>query len=131
MSSLTPETATQVLTQLIQESNVFRGALTPELLEQVADCIEAGADRQEIIYRLRKTRSLAILRLWGTILTRLEETDGTATSWVDPTEIATLPENDQACLNDVYEELIKDIPSIEHFTLTIRSSPEQTIFFSR
>ena len=131
MSSLTPETATQVLTQLIQESNVFRGTLTSELLEQVADCIEAGADRQEIIYRLRKTRSLALLRLWGTILTRLEETDGTAASWVDPIEITELPEHDQARLNDVYEELIKDIPSIERFTLTIRSSPEQTISFSR
>jgi phosphoesterase RecJ-like protein len=71
---LTPEIATLFLTGLIVDTGSFQHTNTsPKALEFAADLLERGAKQQEIIQNVYKTKQLSTLKLWGRVLSRIEE----------------------------------------------------------
>jgi bifunctional oligoribonuclease and PAP phosphatase NrnA len=65
--------ATLLLAGMITDTGSFQHAnTTPKCLDTAADLIEMGARQQEIIKNLFKTRRITTLRLWGRILSRVQ-----------------------------------------------------------
>jgi phosphoesterase RecJ-like protein len=70
---VTEDIATLLLAGLITDTGSFQHSnTTPKALDTAAELIELGARQQEIIKHLFKTKSLATLRLWGKVLTKLQ-----------------------------------------------------------
>lgn len=73
-SLLTEDVATALLTGIITDTNSFQNQnTTPKSLTVAAQLVAANANREEIIRRIYKTRSLATLRLWGRVLSNIHD----------------------------------------------------------
>lgn len=69
--------ATSLLAGIIAETNSFQHTRTsPQTFLKASELIGLGADQQEIIKHLFKTKSLTMLKLWGRALARLEQRAG-------------------------------------------------------
>jgi bifunctional oligoribonuclease and PAP phosphatase NrnA len=67
------DVATALLTGIIADTGSFQNAnTTPKSLTVAAQLVGLGARRQEIIKQLFKTKSLAMLKLWGQILANVQ-----------------------------------------------------------
>ncbi len=66
------DTATLLLTGLVTDTGSFQHSnTTPEAFEVAADLLDRGARQQEIIKHIFKTKSLATLKLWGRVLSKM------------------------------------------------------------
>ena len=66
--------ATQLLTGIISETESFQHVrTTPQTFLKASQLVSLGANQQEIISRLYKTKSLWLLKLWGRVLARLQQ----------------------------------------------------------
>ena len=112
---LDAEIATALLTGIIFDTGSFQNAnTTPKSFTVAAQLVAAGARQQEIIKHLFKTKQLSTLRLWGSILARIQEDVDHRFVWstatkadlekfqADPTETA-----------GVVDELLKTVPNID------------------
>lgn len=67
------DVATLLLVGIITDTGSFQHSNTsPEAFEVAADLLERGARQQEIIKHIFKTKSLATLKLWGRVLSKLQ-----------------------------------------------------------
>lgn len=79
---LDADVATCLLTGLIFDTGSFQNAnTTPKSLTVAAQLVAAGAEQQEIIRYLFKTRTLATLRLWGRALSYIKEDQPYRFAW--------------------------------------------------
>ncbi|AKM84981.1 MAG: phosphoesterase RecJ domain-containing protein, phosphoesterase RecJ domain-containing protein [candidate division Kazan bacterium GW2011_GWA1_50_15] len=77
-----PGVATCLLTGIIADTGSFQNAnTTPKSLTVAAQLVGFGAQQQEIIRHLFKTKSLAQLKLWGQVLARIQFDFGTKFAW--------------------------------------------------
>ena len=66
------DVATLLLVGIITDTGSFQHSNTsPEAFEVAADLLERGARQQEIIKEIFKTKSLATLKLWGRVLSKI------------------------------------------------------------
>ncbi len=73
---ITPDIAQCLLTGLIAATNSFQTPqVTPETLKLASDMIVAGAKQQEIVTHLYRTKDLDKLKIWGRVLSRLQQVD--------------------------------------------------------
>ncbi|MEJ0021627.1 MAG: hypothetical protein WDN47_03520 [Candidatus Doudnabacteria bacterium] len=74
-SSLLDENiATQLLTGIITETNSFQHIrTTPQTFLKASQLVSLGANQQEIVGHLYKSKSLGLLKLWGRVLARLKQ----------------------------------------------------------
>lgn len=87
---LDADIATCLLTGLLTDTNSFQNTnTTPKSLTVAAQLVAAGARQQEIIEKVFKTKKLATLKLWGKILSNLQEEPELKFAWttVDETEM--------------------------------------------
>ncbi len=81
--------ATALLAGMIAKTRSFRTAgVTPKTLQTSSELVALGARREDIVHGLWRTKSVAMLRLWGKALTRLEQDATRGLVW------ATLTRND-------------------------------------
>lgn len=74
--------ATALLTGMIAKTKSFQSpAVTPRALTIASHLVSSGARRDEIIRNLYQTKSLAVLRLWGRALTRLQSSPDQRYIW--------------------------------------------------
>jgi bifunctional oligoribonuclease and PAP phosphatase NrnA len=67
------DVATLLLVGIITDTGSFQHTNTsPEAFEVAADLLERGARQQEIIKHIFKTKSLATLKLWGRVLSKIK-----------------------------------------------------------
>lgn len=79
---LDKEIATALLTGLTAETESFQTySTTPEVFGIASILCDAGANQQEIIRYLFKTKSLAALNLWGRVLARLKQNNDKRLVW--------------------------------------------------
>ena len=79
---LDAEIATALLTGITAETESFQTyATTPEVFGIASKLCNAGANQQEIIRYLFKTKSLSALNLWGRVLARLKQSDDKKIVW--------------------------------------------------
>ena len=66
------DVATLLLVGIITDTGSFQHSnTTPEAFEVAADLLDRGARQQEIIKHIYKTKSLASLKLWGRVLSKI------------------------------------------------------------
>ncbi len=67
------DVATLLLVGIITDTGSFQHSNTsPEAFEVAADLLERGARQQEIIKHIFKTKSMATLKLWGRVLSKIQ-----------------------------------------------------------
>lgn len=104
--------ATCLLAGIIAKTKSFKTQnITPQVLAISSQLIAMGAKRDEIVNRLYRSRSLNVLKLWGRVLARLNNSPENTLVWSVLTnadfEKTDATEND---LNEVIDELIINIP---------------------
>lgn len=72
-SLIDEDVATLLLTGLVTDTGSFQHSnTTPDAFEVAADLLDRGARQQEIIKHIFKTKSLATLKLWGRVLSKIQ-----------------------------------------------------------
>lgn len=109
---LTPDVATCLLAGIVAKTRAFRTPnLHPETLERAAKLVALGGRREEVVYGIWRTRSVASLRLWGAALSRLESDPASGLVWTFLTETDLLEaKSDLDATDGVVEELIRYAP---------------------
>ncbi len=104
--------ATALLAGMIAKTNSFKShRVTPKTLKVAGELMALGANRDLIMERLYKTRSVETLRLWGRALTRLQSDKERGITWTALTKQDFISANaDESALNNILEELIATSP---------------------
>lgn len=103
--------ATALLTGIITDTGSFQNAnTTPKSLTIAAQLVAAGGDREDIIKRIYKTRTLSTLRLWGRALTNIHDEKAYGFVWsrlskADFMEVAAAEDES----GGVIDELLKTV----------------------
>ncbi|PCI24011.1 hypothetical protein COB57_06040 [Candidatus Peregrinibacteria bacterium] len=128
---LTEDMATLFLTGLIVDTGSFQHTNTsPKALELAADLIEAGARQQEIIQSIYKTKKLSTLKLWGKVLSRIEEDPVHKIVWstISKSDLQETGSTiDEA--EGVVDDLLTNAPGAE-IVLLIKESLDDKIYVS-
>lgn len=75
-AGMTKDIATCLLTGLISATNSFQSpAVIPDTLRLASELIVAGAPREEIVTHLYRTKDMDKLKIWGKVLSRLNQVD--------------------------------------------------------
>lgn len=112
--------ATCLLTGLITDTGSFQHAsTTPKSLTVAAQLVAAGARQQEIIERVFKTKSLAMLKLWGRILSNLQENHELGFAWssIREREIKEVTGSDKVSKGELIDEILKNVAEIDFVLL--------------
>ena len=104
--------ATAILTGIIAETHSFRSDfIKPHTLATAGKLMNLGADKEKIIENLYRTRTIPTLKLWGQVLTHLQNYPELKFVW------STVTRDDfarcgaqESDLKDVIEELIRNSP---------------------
>ncbi len=104
-----------ILTGIIESTNSFKSPkITPRTLNQVAELIALGADREKIINNLYQIYSVDVLKLWGRALARLKENPEKGVVWSLITKEDFQKTNTNTKhLPDVLSKLIADLPKLK------------------
>jgi phosphoesterase RecJ-like protein len=126
-SLIDADIATAFLSGMISKTKSFRTPnVTPKTLEAASALISRGADREEIVEKLYRTRSVETLRLWGRALSRLKSEASTGLVWTTLTrsDFATASANDSS-LEDIISELLSTSPAAKVVVLLYETKDGQ------
>lgn len=99
---LTKDIATCLLGGLIAATNSFQSLqVTPQVLELASNLLVKGAERQQIIESLYRTKDIKTLKNWGQILSRLHKQGQLISSYLQHEELEQVPVD--------LQELVKDL----------------------
>lgn len=107
--------ATALLTGLIYDTSSFQNVnTTPKSLTIAAQLVAGGANQQEIVRNLYKTKSLETLKLWGFILSSVQEDASSrflysAVTKADIDKVGA----DENALSGVVDELLKSATDVD------------------
>ncbi len=122
------EIATCLLAGIIQKTKNFKTSnLTPRTLLTTSQLISIGANREDIINHLYRSRDLATLKLWGRVLNNLHSENNEELIWSklsqqDFKDTNSSPES----LTDIIDELIMNVPSAKLVAILCENSPIST-----
>lgn len=125
------EIATCLLAGIIQKTKNFKTSnLTPRTLLTTSQLISIGANREDIINHLYRSRDLATLKLWGRVLNNLHSENNEELIWSklnqqDFKDTNSSPES----LIDIIDELIMNVPSAKLVAILCENSPISTRVF--
>lgn len=84
---ITEEIATALLAGMVHKTNSFQNInTTPKTLTIAAQLVAKGANQQEIVKHLFKTKPLKVLKLWGRVLARIQSMPEKKALWSIVTE---------------------------------------------
>ena len=108
--------ATALLTGLIAKTKSFKTAsVTPHTLNLSSQLMDRGANREKIIQNLYRTKTVAALKLWGRVLTHLENDRNSGLVW------ATITRDDFSRSGAIVEDLREIVDEL------LLTSPEAKI----
>lgn len=121
--------ATALLAGMIDETHSFRTTnVTPATLDASSRLMSLGGEREKIVHTLWRTRSVATLKLWGRVLSRLEQDRSKGFAWSILTESDILesgaPGDD---IDGVFEELLAYAPEAKTVALIIMSGSDAQV----
>jgi phosphoesterase RecJ-like protein len=104
--------ATALLAGMIAKTHSFKtDNVTPRTLATASTLVTLGANREEIVHHLYRTRSIATLKLWGFALSHMQVDHSTGLVW------STITRDDfvrsgatEDDLSDIVSELISSAP---------------------
>jgi phosphoesterase RecJ-like protein len=121
---LDEQIATNLLTGIISETESFQNKnTTPKAFLAAASLIAKGANKQDIIKYLYRTKSISVLKLMGKIMSNLKYNSQYKLGWSiinkdDFTNTNTFPEN----LNAVVKELVNSSPEFDLMLLLYKDN---------
>jgi phosphoesterase RecJ-like protein len=117
------DVATLLLVGIITDTGSFQHSNTsPEAFEVAADLLERGARQQEIIKHIFKTKSLATLKLWGRVLSKIKYENQLVYSTITQQDLAdTGAESDDS--GGIIDELMSNAPDAEVVVLLKEKEP--------
>jgi len=121
------EIATCLLTGLIDKTKSFKSVgVTPQALSIASELMKLGANRKEIVSKLYQTKTIAMLKLWGKILSRLQSDNDLKIVWskADTTDFTESGANFKDVPN-ITEELIISSPQAEVIVLFYQTNAEE------
>lgn len=126
---ISEEIAMALLTGMIVKTNSFKQKeVTPKALGIASKLMKLGADRDFIIDKLYRTRTIGALKLWGEALTHLKTNEAKRLVWTSLTREAFVragaTEHD---LQDLVPELISSSPSANVIVILHEHREEATI----
>jgi phosphoesterase RecJ-like protein len=120
--------ATCILAGIIQKTKNFKTAnLTPRTLLTTSQLIAIGANREEIVNHLYRSRDLATLKLWGRVLNNLHSENNEELIW-SKILLNDFKETNSSIssLNDIIDELIMNVPSAKLVAILCEESLAST-----
>lgn len=117
-------TATSLLAGMIAKTKSFRTPnVTPNTLKTSSELVSLGAKRGEIVAGLWRTQSISNLKLWGRILSRLEQDRELGLVWsvlneTDFIEAGAKPD----AIDGVVDELISYAPEAKTVLLAVQKA---------
>ncbi len=110
--NMSEDIATCLLTGIISKTKNFRTTnITPKVLTNSSMLITAGGDREKIVNKMFRSRSINVLKLWGRVLARLTSTLNNGILWsVITKEDFKKTSTDLNDIPEVIDELISNIP---------------------
>ncbi|MDP4007855.1 MAG: DHH family phosphoesterase [Candidatus Peregrinibacteria bacterium] len=107
--------ATLLLTGLITDTGSFQHAnTTPQAFEVASRLLDLGAEQQEIIKKVYKTKSLSTLKLWGRVLSKIQFEEEYRLVWSTITTEDLLETNSTTEeANGIIDELMSNAPGAE------------------
>jgi phosphoesterase RecJ-like protein len=110
-----------LLTGIIDKTSGFKfSSITPNIMSTSSMLIEIGADRENIIKNLYRTKTVSSLKLWGKILSNMKYKDS-GILWSFLTEDEKNSENiSNFKFNDIFNELVSEIPKVKIALLFIK-----------
>ncbi|MDD5071594.1 MAG: DHH family phosphoesterase [Patescibacteria group bacterium] len=118
--------ATCLLTGIIYKTRSFKTTnITPHTLNATSELISMGARREEIVNMLYRSRTLNVLKLWGRVLARLNESLENKLIWSTLSHIDFLKTGaGEEDLSEVIDELIVNIPLAKIIAIIYEKLPE-------
>lgn len=99
---LNKDLATCLLGGLIAATNSFQSIqVTPQVLELASQLLVKGAERQQIVESLYRTKDIKTLKNWGKVLSRLQKQDAVISSYLQHGEVEALPTDLQELVRDL------------------------------
>lgn len=123
--AISEEIATCILAGIIQKTKNFKTSnLTPRTLLTTSQLISIGADRENIVNHLYRSRDLSTLKLWGRVLNNLrseknEEIIWSKLSQKDFQETSLSLDS----LDEIIDELIMNVPSAKLAIIFCEETP--------
>lgn len=113
------EIATSLLTGIISKTRSFKSQnIKPQTLNTASELINLGAEREYIIQNLYRTRTIATLKLWGSVLSHLQNDNNLHLAWSVITRDDFIRSNSTPeDLSDIIEELLSNSPQIKLLVL--------------
>lgn len=114
-SLLDADIATCLLTGITTDTGSFQNAnTTPKSFTVAAQLVAAGAQQQEIVKNIYKTRPLSTLKLWGIALGKVKEDLENRFIWtaIDTKDLSEVGAN-EAETSNLIDELLKTAPNID------------------
>jgi len=122
--------ATCLLTGITTDTGSFRHSnTTPKALTVAAQLVAAGAKQQEIIERLFKTKTLAMLKLWGRILSNLQDNTQYGFAWatIREREIKEVADADKVSKGELMDEILQNVNDEEIDFVLLLSEKEERV----
>ncbi|MBM3204934.1 hypothetical protein FJZ48_03075 [Candidatus Uhrbacteria bacterium] len=119
--------STALLCGMIANTKSFRtNTVTPKTLKSAADLVARGAKRDQIVQGLWRTRPISTLKLWGRVLSRVEQDEELGILWsrlsqTDFIETGT----SQDALEGVIDELLTYAPQAKTVILFFQTSADR------
>jgi nanoRNase/pAp phosphatase (c-di-AMP/oligoRNAs hydrolase) len=132
-SSFDKNIATCLMTGIIGATGNFQKKnTTPKALLAAADLMDKGADQQGIVRWLYKTQPLAILKLLGRVMSKLNWEEKTKLAWANLTlEDFVQSRNTPESLPIILEKLQENYSDGQIFMLLYNDTPVTTLAFIR
>ncbi len=123
-SQLDRDSAQLLLIGLIAATESFQtNRVSPDTLQLASKLMIAGANRDEIVLKLYRTRDIATLKLWGKLLSRLKKAGDVVYSFIARDEIASTTVN----WPDLCEDLILTSPEAQVAVLFYQREFDTTV----
>jgi nanoRNase/pAp phosphatase (c-di-AMP/oligoRNAs hydrolase) len=125
--------ATLLLAGVISETNSFqKPATTHHSFLRASELIDYGADQQEIVRNLFKTRSFSMLKIWGRAMARIKTLQLPFKTQVYFSAVTALDiQRSEAQMDDItqaFHELLTNLPDVKmlFFSVESQSDPRKT-----
>lgn len=117
--------ATCLYTGMTVKTRSFKSPnLTPKTLHIASQLITQGADREQIITHLYRTKSVNVLKLWGRALARLQLNDQTKIGWSQLSQQDfALTGTSETDVIGIIDELIAETPQADVVLITYEQKP--------
>lgn len=126
--TINEDVATCLLAGIIQKTKNFKTSnLTPRTLLTTSQLISEGANREQIVDNLYRSRSLKTLKLWGRVLNNLRSEQKEEIIW-SKLNAKDLEETSPSLesLDEIIDELIMNVPSAKLAVILCEESPAKS-----